>query len=137
MSDENKGPEDLRNEYNDLGHTMRHYGNIRFAQLTLYFALNAGLFTAAFGTAPPAPDRVRLAAKIVGVIAAIAFATMEERASQYWRRLQVRAKAIEKVLGYEQHRRRPEATVFSATNATRLLLLTGLVLWGFALVSKA
>ena len=61
----------LNEEYKDLSDNMRLYTNMRFALLTLYFALTAGLATALFTVAPPLDDSLRFALKIIGVIASV------------------------------------------------------------------
>jgi hypothetical protein len=123
--------ENVREEYKDLSDNMRHYANMRFAQLTLYFALSAGLFTVVFTSDPPLPDVLRLILKIVGVVAAGAFALMEERAGDYWNHFRERACVLEPLLGYRQYANRPAVWCLgaTATNAARLLLWGGGVLW--------
>ena len=118
----------LNEEYADLSDNMRHYGNMRFAQLTLYFALTAGLVTALFTVDPPLSDSLRLALKIIGVIASAAFSVMEERAADYWHYFRRRAVKIEKLLGYKQYTDRPAARFFSATNAVRVMVWGGVPL---------
>ena len=116
-------------EYNELSDNMRHYANMRFAQLTLYFALTAGLITALFTVAPPLSDNLRLVLKIIGALASAAFGVMEERAADYWHHFCRRAVEIEKSLGYKQYTDRPTAKLFSATNAVRVMVWGGIPLW--------
>ena len=74
---------DPNEEYKDLSDNMRHYANMRFAQLTLYFGLTAGLVTALFTVDPHLSDGLRLTLKIIGAVASCAFGVMEERAADY------------------------------------------------------
>ena len=127
---------DLIEEYKDLSNNMRHYANMRFAQLTLYFALTAGLVTVLFTVSPPLSDNLRLVLKIVGVLASAAFGVMEERAADYWHRFCHRVVDIEKLLGYKQYTDRPTAKVFSATNAARSVLWGGGSLWIWAAICR-
>ena len=39
-------------EYKEIGANLRRYGNMRFAQLTLFVAVSGGLLAAVFGKAP-------------------------------------------------------------------------------------
>ncbi len=108
---------------------MRHYANMRFAQLTLYFALTAGLMSSVFMADPALPAPLRQVLKLLGAVAGCAFGLMEERAADYWHHFRKRAEALEKTLGYAQYSNRPEAKVLSATNATRLLIWGSVLLW--------
>lgn len=116
-------------EYKDLSDNMRHYANMRFAQLTLYFALNAALITAVFTVAPPLNDSLRLILKVIGIFSAVAFGLMEERAADHWHHFHRRAVELEKPLEYMQYTARPVAKIFSATNAARMLVWGGALLW--------
>jgi len=116
-------------EYRDLSDNMRHYGNMRFAQLTLYFALTAGLVTVLFTVSPPLSENLRLALKIIGAIASAAFGIMEERAADYWHHFRRRAVDIEESLGYKQYTNSSAARLFSATNAARVMVWGGVPLW--------
>ena len=116
-------------EYQQLNENMRHYGNMRFAQLTLYFAFTAALVAAIFTTDPPLTAGIRVTLKHVGMIGSIAFGVMEERATCYWHSLYKRAVKLESALGYEQHSNRPAARFLSATSAVRLLIWGGSLLW--------
>lgn len=119
----------MKDEYKDLSDNMRHYGNMRFAQLTLYFGLTAALITGVFVTDPPLDVSVRTALKIFGAISALAFAVMEERATDYWRHFRRRAVRLESEMGYKQYSSRPETCLICATNAVRLLIWCTIPLW--------
>jgi hypothetical protein len=123
-------------EYKDLSDNMRHYGNMRFAQLTLYFALTAGLVTALFTVDPPLSVSMRLVLKIIGALASASFGVMEERAADYWHHFRRRAVEIEKSLGYKQYTDSPTAKLLSATNASRLMVWGGVPLWLLAAICR-
>ena len=123
-------------EYRDLSDNMRHYANMRFAQLTLYIAVSAGIATAVFLTNPELRSSLRTVLKLVGIVVAIAFGVMEERAVTYWRRYHRRAVDLEKELGYAQYQSSPTATVLSATNSARVLVWGGAVLWVCAVLFR-
>lgn len=120
---------DSKDEYADLSENMRHYANMRFAQITLFSALTAGLFTATFLSDPKLPSNLVLILKLLGAVATFAFGVMEERAADYWHHFRKRAEVLERNLGYQQYTGRPAAKYLSATNAARLLIWGVLPLW--------
>ncbi len=131
----------IRDEYKHLNDNMRHYANMRFAQLTLYFALSAGLVTVVFGIEPPPDDSLRLLLKGVGVVASLLFVVMEERAADYWHHLRRRAVELEISLGYRQYTDRPVKVglvnkYMTATNAARAMIWGGGLLWLAALIGQ-
>lgn len=122
-----------KEEYGELAEDMRHYGNMRFAQLTLYFALMAGLVTAVFATQPPLHAGVRVVLKIAGVVSTLAFCVMEERAADYWHHFRKRASHLEDQLGYQRYSTKAMGRWLTATNAVRLLFLASALGWLAAL----
>ena len=128
---------DTQQEYQVLNENMRHYGNMRFSQLTLYFAFTAALVAAVFTVDPPLTSSVRATLKLVGMVGSIAFGIMEERAADYWHHFCRRAASLERTLGYEQHAKRPTKTLLSATNAARLLPWGGALLWCLSIVFRS
>jgi len=116
-------------EYTDVSANMRQYGNMRFAQLTLFLVLNAALLTITFTSVPPLSPTTTFMLKIGGVVAVIAFWVMEERAADYWHHFCRRAVELEKELDYQQYTNRPARDLISATNAVRLLYAAVLLFW--------
>ncbi len=55
MGDLLSGKDEIRYEYLDASNNVRHHGNLRFAQLTLFSALTGGLMAVVFGRQPPLP----------------------------------------------------------------------------------
>jgi hypothetical protein len=127
---------DASEEYKDLSDNMRHYANMRFAQLTLYFVLSAGFITALFTVDPPLNNRLRFVLKIIGIITSAAFGVMEERAADYWHHFRRRAVEIEKSLDYKQYTDRPAAKIFTATNAARVMVWGGVFVWLLAAIFR-
>ena len=123
-------------EYKDVSDNMRHYANMRFAQLSLYFALSAGLIATVFGSSPPLADSLRFVLKLVGVVGSSAFGVMDDRAADYWHQLRRRAVIIEGELGFEQHTNRPRRRVLTATNAVRMMIWGSAVLWIVAAIAQ-
>jgi dipeptide/tripeptide permease len=122
-------------EYFDTSANMRQYANMRFAQLTLTVAATGALIATLAGHDKPVSDDLATVLKTVGVIVALVFWVMEERAADYWHHFANRAVSLEQVLGFEQYSRRPVQKLFTATNAARLLYFGVLALWAVALAS--
>ena len=121
--------EDIRNEYLDASNNIRHHGNLRFAQLTLFAALTGGLFTLIFGGQQPLSAFDKTILEVLGVFVAVAFFIMELRTGVYWYHYQRRAAALEKILGYSQYSTLPFGKWITAANATRGLYVAVVVLW--------
>jgi hypothetical protein len=121
--------EDPKDEYKDLSDNMRHYGNLRFAQLTIFIASTAALLNATLTSSLPFTTESRFLLKIGGVITTIVFWVIEERAADYWHHFRRRAVELEKQLGYQQYTTRPTRTFITATNAVRLFYASILVFW--------
>ena len=122
-------------EYLDVSTNMRQYGNMRFAQLTLFIAVLAGLLAILFRFDPPLESTIRYILKFGGLIITIVFWVMEERSTSYWDHYRSRAVELEKQLGYKQYSKRPERGLFSATNAVRFFFFFIVFLW-LALIIK-
>ena len=125
---------DPKDEYMDVSANMRQYGNMRFAQLTLFIAVIAGLLVILFESDPPLDSSVRYVLKFGGLIITIVFWIMEERATSYWDHYRNRAVELEKQLGYKQYSTRPTRGFFSATNAVRVLYSFMFLLWVITLI---
>jgi hypothetical protein len=93
-----------KDEYLSLGENIRWYSNIRFAQLTLFVALNAVLIDRLFSPGATGPHIYAIAIKIVGVLSVLVFSYMEFRADEYWSFFVKRAEQIETDLGFHQYR---------------------------------
>ena len=70
--------ESIRNEYLDTSNNMRHQGNLRFAQMTLFVAITAGLVSVLFTNQVNVPTWAKTSFKAFGFITAVAFIVMEE-----------------------------------------------------------
>ncbi len=78
--DEARAPESMRHEYSEAWNALRHYSNLRFAMLTLFFGVTGGLAAAAFGQAQPlghATDRLAAMAKCAGIAFTVLFYLVE------------------------------------------------------------
>jgi len=120
-------PEDRRAEYLDAGEHMRAYANLRFAQLTLFLAISAGILSALVTKDSLAP---RMTLKVGGLVVALVFFILEERSTGFWKHYKDRAKELEVVMQCWQYR--PDVKQWmpvSATWATRLLFLAAALFW--------
>ena len=126
-------------EYKELNNNIRFYGNMRFAQLTLFSALTAGLLAIIFKTDPPLPELIKTVLKVGGLISTFVFWVMEERSTGYAMHFIRRIVALEKLLGYRQWqgRRMGTQSLFSATNAVRFLYFSVAVFWLAAIICRS
>jgi len=125
---------DPKDEYKEVSANMRQYGNMRFAQLTLFIAMTGGLLAALFTSNPPLSSLARFLLKIGGLIITVVFWIMEERAVDYWYHFRRRAVDLEKQLGYQQYLTGPERSIVTATNAVRVLYLFMFLFWVVTLI---
>lgn len=120
----------LLEEYKDVSSNMRQYGNIRFAQLTLFSAINAGLLTF---LEKHEMGRLKIVC-LAGLVVSVLFWFMEKRATEYWIWFRERAQELEDKLEFQQYTKRPPAKLMSASYAVQLLFLAVFVFWAGALL---
>jgi len=125
-------------EYKEINNNVRFYGNMRFAQLTLFSAITAALLTIIFKTQPVLTESVKRILEIGGLISTVVLWVMEERSTGYATKFIHRLQELEKPLGFNQWSGRKVGTKagLSATNAVRILYLAVLLFWIFALILK-
>lgn len=93
-------------EYKEIGVNWRHYGEVRFKQLTVFLTMTGVLGAAAFSE--PARNQLqdlRLILAAVGFLLTAFFFILEERATYYRRAYMSCAIEIEKKLNMSQYRR--------------------------------
>lgn len=83
-------------EYKDTSDNLRHYGSIRFAQLTLYVALTTVFVAPLVNDPPSSPSVTEALIYVGGLLTTIIFWLIEESSSNYWNKLKEHAQAIEK-----------------------------------------
>lgn len=121
----------LIEEYKEVASNLRHYSNLRFANLTLFAVITAGLFSAVFQSSPSLQNSTQVSLKVLGILVVAFFAIIEDRIHQYWFWLHSRAKELEDLLEFRQywilHMKLPPRALLSSRNAIRALLaVTGL-----------
>jgi hypothetical protein len=123
-----------QDEYTDISESIRHWQNMRFAQLTVFIALTAGMFATVYHTDFNTSDITKLLTKLAGAGVSIMFWLMDERVVQYWRSGRNRAIELERTLGYAQYSSTPPRGRLTAGNAVRAFYLVHLLSWIAAIV---
>jgi hypothetical protein len=111
----------LKAEYTETLQTLRFYGNLRFAVLTVFSGLTGGLFTIFYRQGPTTPFNVALA--FGGVLVALTFWTAELSAAYVARHFMKRAAEIEHQIGFKGWSTLPGAPAFRALPTTVVLAL--------------
>jgi hypothetical protein len=125
-------------EYNDLSQNMRHYANMRFAEMTLFFVVTAALASKVITQAGDIADHSvpQGIIRLLGLIVTLVFWSIEERTTRYWNCFHKRAKVLEADLGFRQYTDEP-APILKRLRATGMVrLMYGLIVlaWLGALV---
>ena len=118
-----------KDEYLDASNNARLFQTLRFAELTIFAALTAGLLNALFVRAVPLPAYAGGMIKIAGLFIAVLFLVLQERTMLYWYHFINRAAELEKELGFKQCSTRPHAGVGSGTNAMRFFFAVIIIMW--------
>jgi len=109
MSEEKESLENLRLEYAEANNNRRHYSNLRFAVLSVFFAVLGGVASVAFGIveikSPTSPD-IALWARIAGLLFTVVFFSFEILCDLNLRHFGRVAKELEDPLGYRQFKTR-------------------------------
>jgi hypothetical protein len=93
----------LEEEYKDISNNLRFYGNLRFAQLTLFFAITVGLLTVIFKLEPKLEPQPKLFLELIGLTITFVFWRMEESSTRMWRHYVDCAQILEKQLDFRQY----------------------------------
>lgn len=117
-----------RDEYLDASSNVRHWSTLRFAQLTIYIALTAGLLNILYARAAPV-GRTAVAIEVAGLLTTVLYWVLQERTMLYWYAFVRRAAEIEPALGFRQYLSRPRSGPFSSSNAMRGLFLVMALFW--------
>lgn len=118
----------IRHEYLDASANVRHHGNLRFAQLTLFSALTGGLLSIMFGQKAQ-PALLKGVLESLGIVLSICFFVIEYRTTAYWYHYRNRAAELEKSLQYTQYSTLPFRRHLTAANAVKLFYASVILLW--------
>jgi len=121
-------------EYQAVMEQMRHYSNMRFAYLTLFFGATAALGSLLLVGQPKnaPPEWLVLLMCFGGMFISFAFWVCEERTSQYWGIYKDRAVALEDKHSLGSQKKFKKNTI-NATLAVRCMYLGMTVAWGVIL----
>jgi len=129
-----RSEESLRHEYAEVAQNVRHYGNLRFAVLSIFFAVMAGVGFVAFGEGQFNEHAAKVA-RVGGFFVAAVFWLWEERVSQNFAHYAKVAVELERHLRYTQYTTRPPPSrIFLEGNIAipRLFFLLLALLWLYA-----
>jgi len=111
---------EAKDEYIELNANLRHYGNIRFAQLTVFLAITAGLVTCVFTFNLSEP--AKLLFKIGGVIISVLFWIVDISDMYLWTKFIRRAAELEGSLNYKQYSGLPGSPKFDRVRPATLAI---------------
>jgi hypothetical protein len=131
-------------EYLDVSENIRHWQNLRFAQLTVFIIVTGAVTGAIFQGQTPPPAPIQLMLQFAGLIIVVIFWLFDERNVKYWLNFVRRAERLEKELGFEQYSPPHESGLFAASvephavltvrNAIRLLFLVFFLFWSYLFI---
>ena len=135
MSEQKHLKETLTQEYLDATENIRHYSNLRFVILSVFFAVLGGLVLLAFGDASRDTPIMGLA-RGAGLMISLVFWTYEERASLMFAHFSKIAVELEKELGYKQISTRPQSNPLlpKAVHVTRVFFALLSAFWLYSLL---
>lgn len=121
---------DIKDEYRDVGENIRHWQHMRFTSMTVFMAVSAGLLNALFQWKANLPILASISVRVMGIMSVLVFWIQDERIVKYWQGYSARAKALEKILKFQQYSTTPPRNrIFTSGNAIRLLYIAFLVFW--------
>jgi hypothetical protein len=119
-------------EYEHLLALIRHYGNVRFATLTLGVAICGGLLAILFGDGTSLPRQIATALPLIGAVATGVCWITEVSAALAWRHCAQRAARIEGgQVGFKIHSTMPGAPNFNWLPTTYCVSILYVVVIGF------
>lgn len=127
---------DPQQEYTEVSNNHRHYSALRFASLTLYFAIIGAIASVAFGVVGPSPAIINIQfwAAVAGLLITLAFFLFEILNERNLRHFIEVLRALEPKLGYTQITSRPRHVAMKARHATYPLFVLFVIFWLYALV---
>jgi hypothetical protein len=122
-------------EYKEAATAHRLQNTLLIGELTVFLGATAALLNIAF-SAPLPTTLVRIVLALVGLVLSCAFFIIGKRAADFNHAYRDRAAKLEEELGFLLYSRRPRPR-WSATYATYVLYITGILIWLALLVSIA
>ena len=105
MNENEPSAENLRLAYAEANNNLRHYSNLRFAVLSVFFAVLGGVVSVAFGIIEiksPSPPHIILWSRIAGLVFTSVFFSIEILCHLNLGHFQRVASELEDRLGYYQ-----------------------------------
>ena len=127
--------EGLRHEYSEVNQNFRHYSALRFAMLTVYFAIIAGLVSVAFDTTQPSASSISWFAQLGGLLITLIFFMFELIVERFLVHFSRVATQLEQELGYSQFSTKPRSNVLKTHNATWSLFILLALFWTYVLIT--
>jgi len=119
-------------QYKEANTLVRHYSNLRFANLTVFLAITFGLLTVVCNK--EAFHFLKVGSAIAGVIVAILFWATESGINTYINHFQAYAKRLEEQLSFDMWDKLLSHKIFAkATTAMRILYAVVLLFWIFGI----
>jgi hypothetical protein len=136
MIEDKRSPENLRLVYAEANNNRRHYSNLRFAVLTVFFAVIGGVGSVAFGIveikSPPSLNVMRWA-RIAGLLFTLVFSWFEVLLDLNLRHFLRIAKGLEDSLGYTQFKARKFHYMPRAIYATWCMYALIIAFWVYSI----
>ncbi|NOG93111.1 MAG: hypothetical protein HND42_07715 [Armatimonadetes bacterium] len=126
----------LKDEYIDVSNNLRHWNTLRFAELTVFMALTAGLINAMYIGKGAQSFEAGLLLKCAGIFSTLAFFVLQERTMTWFHAFNRRAIELEKELGFRQYMDVPRVRVLSGQNSIRSLFMMILAFWILMIVRQ-
>ena len=123
-----------QDELKELGSQIRHYSNLRFAILTVFFAFLGGAITIGTSLQQQSVNEFYIiSVKIAGLLGTIVFWYFEWRLASFLENYEARADEIEKQLKYQVYSGRLKVRIKTSW-VTGVLYLVVLLFWILALL---
>jgi len=139
MNSINNKLDELKHEYTEVNNYLRHYSTLRFSILTVYLAALGGVTSVAFGFFELRyvnPDKMLLWGRAGGLIVTLLFFHYELRIQSLIEGNLLRAKELEKLLGYKVISNRPDWRGFKNRHATNVFFGMLILFWLAMLINK-
>lgn len=126
--------EDLKHEYTEACNNHRHYSALRFASLTLYFAIIGAIASVTIGLVESSDTVIetRLWSTVAGLVVTPVFFFFEALNDRNLRHFVSVLKGLESDLGYTQMTTKQRHPAMRARHATYPLFILLLLFWIYA-----
>lgn len=120
-------------EYLDVSENMRHFGNMRFAQMSILIAITGGLIAVLFANDHKLEQGLALALKVGGLMVSAFYLIMETSNVEYWKHFHRLACELETTLRFRQHSTVKRPRTLNSRNSVRGLHFVIIGFWILAI----